>query len=61
MLVAVELSHDDFGKLSDDAHEAPVLAVVEPVVAVGRRRAALENARRRVAENDHLKDINREV
>ena len=48
-----ELSDDDVGEGADEVHEAPVGGVVQPVVP-RRGVVALELARRRVAEDDHL-------
>ena len=55
MLVPEELPHDDVGEGADEVHEAPVGGVVEPVVP-RRGVVALELARRRVAEEDHLQE-----
>ena len=54
-----ELSDDDVGEGADEVHEAPVGGVVQPVVP-RRRVVALELARRRVAEDDHLQEKRRE-
>ena len=54
-----ELSDDDVGEGADEVHEAPVGGVVQPVVP-RRRVVALELARRRVAEEDHLQEKRRE-
>ena len=59
VLMPEELSDDDVGEGADEVHEAPVGGVVQPVVP-RRRVVALELARRRVAEDDHLQEKRRE-
>ena len=54
-----ELSDDDVGEGADEVHEAAVGGVVQPVVP-RRGVVALELARRRVAEDDHLQEKTRE-
>ena len=60
VLMPEELSDDDVGEGADEVHEAPVGGVVQPVVP-RRRVVALELARRRVAEDDHLQEKRREL
>ena len=55
VLMPEELPDDDVGEGADEVHEAPVGGVVQPVVP-RRRVVALELARRRVAEEDHLQE-----
>ena len=59
VLMPEELADDDVGEGADEVHEAAVGGVVQPVVP-RRGVVALELARRRVAEDDHLQEKRRE-